>query len=60
MLFRSPDTWRQWRYAWPAAAGDHRLTVRATDAKGTLQDAAEAAPAPDGSSGYHSVRVTVR
>ncbi len=55
-----PDTWRQWRYAWDAPSGDHRLTVRATDAKGTLQDAAEAPPAPDGSSGYHSVRVTVR
>jgi hypothetical protein len=55
-----PDTWRQWRYAWDAAAGDHRLTVRATDAKGTLQDPAEAPPAPDGASGYHAVSVTVR
>ena len=54
-----PDTWRQWRYAWDATPGDHRITVRATDAKGTLQDPAEAAPAPDGSSGYHSVRVSV-
>jgi len=55
-----PDTWRQWRYAWDAAPGDHRLTVRATDAKGTLQEAAEAPPAPDGASGYHSVQVSVR
>ncbi len=55
-----PDTWRQWRYAWDAPSGDHRLTVRATDAKGTLQDPAEAPPAPDGASGYHSVRVSVR
>ena len=55
-----PDTWRQWRYAWDAPAGDHELTVRATDADGTLQDPAEAPPAPDGASGYHSVRVTVR
>ncbi|GAB2593233.1 molybdopterin-dependent oxidoreductase [Microlunatus antarcticus] len=55
-----PDTWRQWRYAWPATSGSHRLTVRATDADGTLQDPAEAAPAPNGSSGYHSVRVSVR
>ncbi|GAA3566447.1 molybdopterin-dependent oxidoreductase [Microlunatus spumicola] len=55
-----PDTWRQWRYAWDAPAGDHELTVRATDADGTLQDPAEAAPAPNGASGYHSVRVTVR
>ena len=55
-----PDTWRQWRYAWDAPAGDHRLTVRATDAKGTLQDPAEAPPAPNGASGYHSVQVSVR
>jgi DMSO/TMAO reductase YedYZ molybdopterin-dependent catalytic subunit len=55
-----PDTWRQWRYAWDATPGDHRLTVRATDAKGALQVAAEAPPAPDGATGYHSVRVTVR
>ncbi|MGI3783984.1 MAG: molybdopterin-dependent oxidoreductase [Janthinobacterium lividum] len=53
------DTWRQWHYAWDAPSGDHRLTVRATDAKGTLQVAAEAPPAPNGSSGYHSVRVSV-
>ena len=55
-----PDTWRQWRYAWDATPGDHRIAVRATDAEGTLQDPAEAPPAPDGSSGYHSVRVSVR
>ena len=55
-----PDTWRQWRYTWDATPGDHRIAVRATDAKGTRQDPAEAPPAPDGSSGYHSVRVSVR
>ena len=54
-----PDTWVQWHYAWDAAPGAHRLTVRTTDAKGTVQVADEAPPAPDGSSGYHSVRVTV-
>ncbi|CAA9306020.1 MAG: probable sulfite oxidase [uncultured Friedmanniella sp.] len=55
-----PDTWRQWRYLWDATSGDHTLTVRATDADGTLQDPAEAPPAPDGASGYHQVSVTVR
>ncbi|MCW2810684.1 MAG: yedY, partial [Friedmanniella sp.] len=55
-----PDTWRQWRYVWAAGAGDHTLSVRATDAKGQLQIAAQAAPAPDGSTGYHQVRVKVR
>ena len=56
----STDTWRQWRFVWDAAKGDHTLTVRATDTAGTLQVAAQAAPAPDGSTGYHSVSVTVR
>ena len=55
-----PDTWRQWRYAWDATPGDHRLAVRATDAKGTVQVADEAPPAPDGATGHHSVRVAVR
>ena len=56
----STDTWRQWRHVWDATAGDHTLTVRATDTAGTLQVAEQAAPAPNGSTGYHSVSVTVR
>ena len=55
-----PDTWRQWRYRWDAPAGDHTLTVRAIDADGTLQEVAEAPPAPDGATGYHRVSLTVR
>jgi hypothetical protein len=54
-----PDTWRQWKLDWAATPGDHRLTVRATDAQGNLQIEAEAPPAPDGSTGYHFVEVTV-
>ena len=54
-----PDTWRQWRYAWPATPGEHTLAVRATDADGKLQVAAEAPPAPDGSTGYHTVKVKI-
>jgi hypothetical protein len=55
-----PDTWRQWKFAWPATPGEHRITVRATDANGTLQTAALAPPAPDGATGYHSISVKVR
>jgi DMSO/TMAO reductase YedYZ molybdopterin-dependent catalytic subunit len=55
-----PDTWRQWKFAWDAASGTHELAVRATDAKGTLQTAAEAPPAPDGATGYHTIKVKVR
>ncbi|MGO1203474.1 molybdopterin-dependent oxidoreductase [Cellulosimicrobium funkei] len=55
-----PDTWRQWSYAWDATPGEHRLTVRATDAHGRTQTADVAPPAPDGASGWHEVAVRVR
>ncbi len=55
-----PDTWRQWRYRWPAKPGSHSVTVRATDASGKQQTATEARPDPDGASGWHTVAVKVR
>lgn len=55
-----PDTWRQWKYGWRATSGEHRIAVRATDTAGNLQVEAEAPPAPDGSTGYHSIKVKVR
>jgi DMSO/TMAO reductase YedYZ molybdopterin-dependent catalytic subunit len=55
-----PDTWRQWRFEWPATPGNHTLTVRATDANGQLQTAEVAPPMPDGATGYHSIHVKVR
>ena len=55
----STDTWRQWRYEWTATRGDHTLTVRAYDTDGNVQVAAEATPAPDGATGYHSVTAHV-
>ncbi|NNG39400.1 molybdopterin-dependent oxidoreductase [Flexivirga sp. ID2601S] len=53
------DVWRQWVYEWSATPGHHTLTVRAIDAVGQVQSSVVAPPAPDGSSGYHSVSVTV-
>jgi DMSO/TMAO reductase YedYZ molybdopterin-dependent catalytic subunit len=53
------DTWRQWLYRWDATPGEHRLTVRATDATGETQPEAQAEPFPDGATGWHSVTVTV-
>ena len=53
------DTWRQWYFRWSASAGRYRLQVRATDGTGEVQTATEAAPAPDGASGYHTIDVTV-
>jgi DMSO/TMAO reductase YedYZ molybdopterin-dependent catalytic subunit len=55
----SDDTWVQWSYRWSATAGEHTLRVRATDADGQTQTQAEAPPAPDGATGYHTVRMTV-
>ncbi|MFP3464801.1 molybdopterin-dependent oxidoreductase [Leifsonia sp. SIMBA_070] len=55
----SPDTWRQWRYAWDAAPGAHTLRVRATDAKGLVQTSTVRDVVPDGATGLHTVQVTV-
>jgi phosphoribosylaminoimidazole-succinocarboxamide synthase len=54
-----PDTWRQWKYDWDAPAGAHRLSVRATDAKGVLQIQTPAPPAPNGATGWHTKTVKV-
>lgn len=55
----STDTWRQWRWIWPAARGQHVLAVRATDDTGAVQTAAEATPFPSGATGLHQVAVVV-
>lgn len=54
------DVWRQWVFEWHATRGSHTLTVRAIDDTGAVQIAAQAPPAPNGSTGYHSINVTVR
>ena len=53
------DTWRQWRWTWDATPGTHTLEVRATDATGYTQTSARAPIAPNGSTGWHSVNVSV-
>ena len=53
------DTWRQWVWQWDATPGTHRLEVRATDADGTTQTGKRAPIAPNGSTGWDSVTVTV-
>ncbi len=56
----SDDTWTQWSLRWEdAVPGDHTVTVRATDGEGELQTEERANPAPDGASGWHTVRFTV-
>jgi DMSO/TMAO reductase YedYZ molybdopterin-dependent catalytic subunit len=54
------DTWRQWYYTWNAAPGQHVLQVRATDKAGYTQTATAHKTEPNGATGYHTVKVTVR
>lgn len=56
----SVDTWVQWSWRWDATPGEHTLQVRATDATGETQTGRRAPVAPDGATGWHTVRVTVR
>ncbi|MFD3404716.1 molybdopterin-dependent oxidoreductase [Kribbella sp. NPDC058693] len=55
----SIDTWRQWHWTWDAPRGSHVLQVRATDDKGNAQIESSAPPAPNGSTGLHTVNVKV-
>ncbi|MFI7061345.1 molybdopterin-dependent oxidoreductase [Kribbella sp. NPDC050124] len=54
------DTWRQWTFRWTATPGNHKLTVRATDADGKTQTDQRTPPRPNGSSGLHNTVVMVR
>lgn len=52
--------WVTWTASWTvAAAGQYRLVVRARDGQGVLQSASTSSSYPDGSSGYHSLQVSV-
>jgi DMSO/TMAO reductase YedYZ molybdopterin-dependent catalytic subunit len=53
------DTWRQWVFPWDATPGAHRLSVRATDKAGRLQDAVRRPVYPDGATGRQELVVTV-
>jgi DMSO/TMAO reductase YedYZ molybdopterin-dependent catalytic subunit len=55
----SIDTWVQWSWRWTASAGEHTLQVRATDATRAVQVERRSPVAPDGATGWHTVRVTV-
>lgn len=55
----SVSAWVQWRVAWDATPGDHLLRVRATDGTGETQDERVRRAAPDGATGWHTVRVVV-
>jgi DMSO/TMAO reductase YedYZ molybdopterin-dependent catalytic subunit len=55
----SVDTWRQWVWEWDAPHGHHTIQVRATNDDGQTQTSAVAPPAPNGSTGWHTISVNV-
>jgi DMSO/TMAO reductase YedYZ molybdopterin-dependent catalytic subunit len=56
----SPISWRHWAYRWtPERSGRTMVLARATDGEGRVQVMKEAAPHPDGATGYPVVFVDV-
>ena len=55
----SVDAWRQWVVEWDATPGEHEIRVRATDGEGETQTEERTPVAPDGATGWHTIRVTV-
>ena len=58
------NAWRMWRFTRPLPAGNHKVSVRATDGNGTLQPEERLGlinpgPIPDGSTGWHSIDFSV-
>ncbi len=52
-------TWVLWEFPWTPPTGGHTIIVRAIDMEGNVQDPAQEPPLPDGSSGYHTITVSV-
>jgi DMSO/TMAO reductase YedYZ molybdopterin-dependent catalytic subunit len=55
----SRDTWYQWQLSLPLATGQYEIQVRATDLKGQPQVEEPSPVAPDGATGFHTIRVDV-
>ncbi len=53
-------TWVLWELPWQPQVGTYTVIVRAIDMQGNVQNPTIAPPLPDGSTGYHSVQVTVQ
>lgn len=56
----SVDTWRMWRATVRMSPGRNTVTCRATDRTGATQPEVETPVAPDGATGWHSVRFTAQ
>lgn len=56
----SLDTWYQWKLGLDLTPGQYEVQVRATDLRGLAQDEERRPVAPDGATGFHTVRVDVK
>lgn len=56
----SVDTWYQWELGVDLQPGEHEVQVRATDLKGAVQAEERRPVAPDGATGFHTIRVDVK
>ncbi|WP_082049562.1 molybdopterin-dependent oxidoreductase [Arthrobacter sp. SPG23] len=55
----SRDTWYQWQLSLPLTPGQYEVQVRATDLNGVPQIEKASRVAPDGATGFHTIRVDV-
>ncbi|WP_371745863.1 molybdopterin-dependent oxidoreductase [Arthrobacter oryzae] len=55
----SRDTWYQWQLPLALTPGQYEIQVRATDLNGAPQIEDRARVAPDGATGFHTIRVDV-
>ncbi len=51
--------WRQWWFSWQAEPGTYLVRCRATDGTGTTQPREVTPVAPDGATGWHTIKVKV-
>ncbi|HEU4666089.1 MAG TPA: molybdopterin-dependent oxidoreductase [Arthrobacter sp.] len=56
----SLDTWYQWKLGLDLTEGQYEVQVRATDLAGHVQDEQSRPAAPNGATGFHTVRVDVK
>ncbi len=52
-------SWTLWGFEWKTDPGEYDVLVRAVDGTGALQTPEKSQPLPDGSTGYHRLKVKV-
>lgn len=56
----SKDTWYQWQLGLELSPGQYEVQVRATDLGGVPQAEEQRPVAPDGATGFHTIRVDIK